>query len=158
TTISRPTALKTASADWLGPLAARLTGTPVSEPAAVPVAAAAVAPGPVPALLPPELPPAPDDPAEAPCPAAPWPPPPPPPPAAATPRGGGLAVPHHAVQRRAELVARRRVRSVLEQDVLPVVHGRVVTLVQRRLGWDRDVAGDVPVLQEPADHEVLGQR
>jgi hypothetical protein len=31
-TISRPTALKAASADWLGPLAARLTGIPVTEP------------------------------------------------------------------------------------------------------------------------------
>ena len=52
-TISRPTTLKTASADWLGPLAARLTGTPVTEPTVVPVAAA-VAPGPLPELLAPE--------------------------------------------------------------------------------------------------------
>jgi hypothetical protein len=37
--------VNTSSADWLGPLAARLTGTPVTEPAVVP-AAADVAPDP----------------------------------------------------------------------------------------------------------------
>ena len=72
--------------------------------------------------------------------------------------GHGLAVLHHAVQRRAQLLARRRERGGLQQDVLPfcmVGLLQLVSVVDRR---DVHVPGDLAVLDQPALDQVLRQR
>ena len=71
----------------------------------------------------------------------------------------GLAVDHGAVQRRAELVARGRLRGVSSRMSLAVgVDGRVVAAGQRAGVRDRDVARDLAGLHQPALDQVLRQR
>src|SRR5215472_1771187 len=67
-------------------------------------------------------------------------------------RGGRLPVLHHAVQGRAELVARRRLRRGVEQDVLAVDERGVVAPGQARLWRGGNVAGDLVELLQPAPH------
>src|SRR5215475_13089769 len=81
-------------------------------------------------------------------------------PAAAARAGTGghrLPVLHHAVQRRALLLAGRRERGGGEQDVVAVLHGRVVAIAKLRKP-EAEVAGNLGVLDQPALDEVSRQR